>query len=349
MLRHAARDGRSAFGHVEARGFRRRVSRGRPAPPGVVTHVPQISRHGGRQKIRVERNDPGGTVEAIHGIPILAERRHRAGAFGMPPARLPLVPLRPRISHQKLLDLRRQRGRSYGSRQNPEPFTLLQVRYIARSRDRGEKVPPTVDVPVHQYGLGAIRIVQRQDAGLHENIRRAEARRMIRIPFDLGGTAQVTLDQQARGNARRGHRGRVEQGLAGNDLLGLPYVGNDGFPGLLGAGRSAGQRHGRAHQHQEPAARGRIVPVGSTVGKLLLDESLKLVCLGDLFQTSPVTRPAHPAQAPPEFVKVSVEMEFLAHSFTGGRSHSPSDSEFCIPPPAVSPVLPDRTEPGRRR
>jgi len=51
-----------------------------PAAIREIARVAQSARHSGAQKIRVQRQDHVGAIEAVNGIERLAERRHRSGA-----------------------------------------------------------------------------------------------------------------------------------------------------------------------------------------------------------------------------------------------------------------------------
>ncbi len=64
-------------------------------------------------------------------------------------------------------------------------------------------------------------------ARLREDVGGAEAAGMLGVALDLGRPPFVALDQQAGRHAAERHRGREEQRPAGDDLLGLPDVGDD--------------------------------------------------------------------------------------------------------------------------
>ncbi len=117
------------------------------------------------------------------------------------------------------------------------------------------------------------------------------ARRMVGIAFDLGRTSQMAGYDQTRGVAAHLHRGSVVHRHTRDEFFRLAHVGNDGFLGQLGARGNTGERHRRRHQLQEIAPVGGVQPVGSTVGKLVLDEGLELLGLGQLLQALPVQRP----------------------------------------------------------
>ena len=82
----------------------------------------------------------------------------------------------------------------------------------------------------------------------------AQAAGMLRVPFDLGGTAHVAFDQHARGDAGLKQGSGVEQRPAGNNFLRRLHVGNDFFGRQLGAGAQPGHGRGRSHQFQHIAA-----------------------------------------------------------------------------------------------
>ena len=205
MLRHAAGDRRRAFGHIEPRRLRRsRFSAAARRRAGVVAHVAQAARH--RRSTGnphpAKRSRPRGRTGrscsmACRTRPSIRRARSAArtahtGATS-PADTPPGIPGSARPASA--------RSRSPSGCGSPAPFFKP-----ATSRAPGkrrEEVSPSADVPVLQHGLRAVRIVERQDARLHESIGRAEARRMLGIAFDLGRPAQVTLDQQAGRDARR--------------------------------------------------------------------------------------------------------------------------------------------------
>ena len=85
----------------------------------------------------------------------------------------------------------------------------------------------------------AIGIVEPEHRGLREDVGGAEAARMFRVAFDLRRPSLVALDQQPGGDAAEGHRGRIEQRLARNDIFGLADIRDDALRRLLGACRCA--------------------------------------------------------------------------------------------------------------
>jgi hypothetical protein len=63
------------------------------------------------------------------------------------------------------------------------------------------KIAPGTDAPVEYHRLRTVGIVEIQDRSLAEDVRRAEASGMLRIPFDLGRPARMAFNQHARGNS----------------------------------------------------------------------------------------------------------------------------------------------------
>ena len=113
---------------------------------------------------------------------------------------------------------------------------------------------------------------------------------MVGIAFNLGGPAQVAGGKQAGAYAAHLHRGREIEWNAGNELLRLANIGDDDLFRLLGASRNAGKCQRCGSELQKIAAVGWIQPIGRSVGEFIVDESLKLFGLRQLFEALPVQR-----------------------------------------------------------
>ena len=168
---------------------------------------------------------------------------------------------------------------------------------------------------------------------------------MIGVAFDLGRPALVALDEQPGRDAAERHRGGEEQRLAGDDLFGLPDVGNDQLVRLARAGRGAGQRHRRAHQLQEAAAADRVEPLGRLARELAVQELLELGRLGQLVEAPPVPACRRLLQPGADCLQIDRRpryraSESSARCFIGGTSSSTSAlrcRRSCIPSPARGP------------
>ena len=159
-----------------------------------------------------------------------------------------------------------------------------------RPANRGQKRLPGALVAHRHHALRAVGIVQAENVGLRKNIGAAERCGMLVVAFNLCRTPEVALDQQRAGVSAERHRRGVELGPAGNHVLGLANVGNDGFERQAHAAGHAGQRHGRAHHFQEAAARDGIDPLGSAFGKFAVQRFLERGAAGKFFEAAPVFR-----------------------------------------------------------
>jgi hypothetical protein len=119
------------------------------------------------------------------------------------------------------------------------------------SSQRLDEFPPALRLPLLQDPLRPRRIVEREDRCLLEEPRRAQARGMIRVSFDLGRSSLVALDQKTRGVTPQSHRRRIVLGHARSDLR---RVGNNPSAwGTLAAGRT-GHHNARTEEFQEIAS-----------------------------------------------------------------------------------------------
>ena len=137
-------------------------------------------------------------------------------------------------------------------------------------------------------GVGASCTRQPEDRRLRERVRRPEARRVIRIPFDLRRTSLVALDEDGLCISAEGNRGGEEQRLARHEVFGLPHIRNDLLGRLFRAGAHAGQRERRAHQLQELAAALRIVPLRGLFGKFTVQVLAELRRVRQLAEAAPI-------------------------------------------------------------
>jgi hypothetical protein len=97
----------------------------------------------------------------------------------------------------------------------------------------------------------------------------------------------MALDQEAGGHAAHGHRRRVEQGLAGDQLFRLPNVGDDFLWRLFRAGGDTREPERRAHQFEERAARHRIGDRLDLRRELVVEQFLKSGVARLLLQAPP--------------------------------------------------------------
>jgi hypothetical protein len=94
-----------------------------------------------------------------------------------------------------------QGGRGHAAGDKSEASAAVsrpQVRFLEESGKKG--IPRICESPV-KHGLGAVRIVELKNGGLHEKIGRSETGRMAGIPLNFGWAPLMALDQHAAGIA----------------------------------------------------------------------------------------------------------------------------------------------------
>ena len=212
---------------------------------------------------------------------------------------------------QEFSHLPRQRGRRHGARENAQPGALAVPLGFDHAAERSKKGAPGANVPLLFEGLRPVRVVQGQDLGLSEHVRRAEAAWMPGVPLDLRRTALVALHQHARRIPAERHGGGIEERLAGDEFLGSAHVRHDHLGRLLRAGRHAGERQRRAHQPQELPTPDRIGELGRLLGELPVEVCLEGIGVGQFFETAPVLRAGRAGQA--GLNRSEVEIVMVAH------------------------------------
>src|SRR5581483_6933285 len=122
-------------------------------------------------------------------------------------------------------DLSRKGRRGHRARQQPQavalPFVELGVLLGHHSFHGG----PGGWLAVLQWRLRPRRIVEPEQCGLHENVRGATARRMVRIAFELYRPTDIALAEHRLDVAGKEDRSGVPFRLAGDDELGRVDVG----------------------------------------------------------------------------------------------------------------------------
>src|SRR5436190_16327422 len=148
MIRHAAGYRWRALRDIQPRWSRIRAF-GCHAPPGaVIASVAQTSRHRRTKEVGVQGKDHIGPIETVSCIQWPTERHDRASSSRVAPARLVLMPFRGRVRGEKLLDLRRERRRCYGARQNTDACALLGRCRVPRAADCSDECAPPGDVAI---------------------------------------------------------------------------------------------------------------------------------------------------------------------------------------------------------
>ncbi len=309
VVRDGPRGRRHRLGDVET--VHLRLARPDAAP---VHEVPRLPHRGPAPEGEVgsEREDHVRLAEAVDRVERLAERGARPFARTLAPVGLPCVPDRARIAlPQKAHLLAEARGR-HRPRQDAEPLAAARPQRLeARLKRRGECVPRGDFAERADRGR-TVGIVEREDGGLGPVIRRAEARRVLGVSFDLGRATHVALDEQAECRALHLHRGRVEERLARDDLFRSLDVGNDRLGGRSARGDPAHGERG-AHQPEEVAAVHALTEVRGLAGELAAQDFLEGRILLELLEGAPVLRSRSLAEARAERGEIEV-LILVGHS-----------------------------------
>ncbi len=232
-------------------------------------------------EVGIERDDDVRLVEVVDRPAVGRRHALRTG-------RIELVPARLRIrAENRRHHVRERRGRDRTG-QEPQARALLCLLSSQRLLRGGEEVPPRTDVAALGDDLRAIRIVEIEDLGLREDVRRAEAGGVLRIAFDFGRMPHVALDQHRPRVSALYDRTRKEQRTSRHDVFGLLHVRDDLLRGLPRTGADAGERQRRAHQLQELAAPLRVVPLGRLVRELAMQVFAELGRVGQFADAPPV-------------------------------------------------------------
>ena len=107
----------------------------------------------------------------------------------------------------------------------------------------------------------AVGVVELEDGGLRKGVRRALADRVLGVALHLGRTPLVALHEQRMADGAHRHRRREKGRHAGDHLLRLARVREDGLGGAAATGE-AGHRGTGAHHLEERTARGLGVAAG---------------------------------------------------------------------------------------
>ncbi len=245
-------------------------------PPGVLgtaarRECPRM-RDAGRsaEEVGVERHDHVRPVEVIDGVERASKGQARARAGVVRADRIPLMPAGLGEAREHALDSGSQGRRRDRLGEEPESGAAMRPLAGERLTHRAQEGRPRTNLAEVRQRLGASGIVEIEDRRLREDVGGAQARRMERVPLDLGRPAFVALDEHAHAAAGARHRGGVEQRPPRHDLLGLTHVRNDQFGRLPGARRRAGERQRGAHQLEE-------LPAGDRIGRRRVERRGELV------------------------------------------------------------------------
>ncbi len=132
-----------------------------------------------------------------------------------------------REKRQERLNLRGKRRRSDNAGQDAETRAARGSRRCRNGLRTFHKQRPGLDFPELGDRLRAIRIVKIQDRSLREHVRRAKARRVIGIAFDLRRSPFVAFHKQTNRIRAKRHRRGIELRLAESQSVGLLDVRHD--------------------------------------------------------------------------------------------------------------------------
>ncbi len=174
------------------------------------------------------------------------------------------------------LHLRGKRRRSRGTGQEAHTCALKISVGLEITAHRTQKIAPRGGL-AHVRDRGRpVGIIEIQNGGLGEDVGCAHAARVLRIAFNLGRTIFVRFYQQRDRVSGKRHGRGIKHRLARNQFFRLADVREDLLQRLLGASGQSGERHGRACQLEETAARDRINPLGSVAGKFAFQHLAEL-------------------------------------------------------------------------
>ncbi len=266
------------------------------------------------EEVVVEREDDVGLVEVVDRVDVLAEGELGAGLGGVAVGRLVAVPLRLGEGGEELLDLAPEARRADGLGQDPQPGPLLGAEPVHLGGQGCEEVVPGADLPLVEDDLRPVGVIQLQRGRLHEDVGRAEARRVFGVPLDLGRPPLVAFHQDAGPEAADGHRRGEELRLAGHDVLGRLDPGDDLLGGPDGAPGDPRQGERGPHDLEERPARFRVGQLARLVGELAVEVRLERFGPRRFLQAPPELRPVRRGQPVPDLGQVD-------RGFFGWQSH----------------------------
>src|SRR5207248_2442506 len=207
----------------------------RPTRGGKLACVSQTPRPT-RQKISAQRENYFGLVEVIARVSCVCAER------------FVLMPFRTWVFRKETRDLIEKSWGRFTPRQQAQAGATACLPSRCGAREIAEEQIPRANLPFANHGLRALRIIERQQLGLHERVARAETRGMFRVPFDLGRSPFVRFDQNPAGISAKREGRRVVEWLSRDHFFRLPNIRNDVLRRLPRATSSARERDGSAHQ-----------------------------------------------------------------------------------------------------
>ena len=104
-----------------------------------------------------------------------------------------------------------QRGRRHWAGQQPQAHATGRSQVLAKAAEEGQGFFAVALGAVAEGAAGAVGVVQRQDVGLGEHVRGAEAGGVARIAFDLDRPAVLNLHQHAAAMAVEVQRRGIDE------------------------------------------------------------------------------------------------------------------------------------------
>ena len=253
MIGHRAGDGEMIFHHVKA--VHRVLRLAHPAPRSEPANRSEIA-FAAIQEIAVEREDDVGLVELRHEPGVVAEADLGRKALRLAQERVVNAP-----AHARELLLQ------FG----PQPVTRRRMRFLNEEGQAGAavrrhlwaqlgeiffKLRAARKLVLPNESLRARGIVEIEQRSLGEGIGLAVAVGMKWIAFDLDRTAVDRRHHQRHRAVTPRHRGRIVKFLARDGPFRALREGDEVHLRFAAAAQAEpGQRHRRAHQSEETAAR----------------------------------------------------------------------------------------------
>ena len=274
-----------ALDHVQPVHVRRLAAH--LAARGELAHEAQARRVRG-DEVGLEAQDDVGLVEAVLRLDRLAEGEDRARARVVAAGRLPAHPLRLREAGEGARHLRGESGRGDAAGEEAQARAPSGLLLVERLPQGGPEVAPGPVLPHVEDGLRPVRVVEAQHVGLAEDVRRAQARRVVGVALDLGRPPLVALHEDPARVAIVARGGGEEEGPAQDELLRLPHVRQDLLRGLLRAGGEPGEGERGAHERHELAATLRVLEHRGLLRELPVQELEERGRVGELVEAFPV-------------------------------------------------------------
>ena len=275
-------------------------------PPAAreLAHLDEM-RRATAEEVRVEGDDHVGAGQVVNRTHVVPEGCERPAPDRVGPGGLPLVPARFRVLLEDGAELGAEGGRGDGLGEEPQARAALPALRAERRARGAEEVGPGADGAAEGDGLQSLGVVERQYRRLGVGVRRAEARRMARVPLHLDRPSEMALDQEPEAQTPGGrHRGREVERPARDDALRGVHVGHDRLRGTLAAAPETAESERRGHQLQERASPHRVEPECRGGGHLAREQLLECRRVGDLLEGAPVLLAAGGGQSGADGVEV---------------------------------------------